>query len=205
MSRFNKLPEHLRKIFFPPDWVREDDEDSNLSSMIECPEPPPQVNPRAADGRYLCLKCGSRLRINVTAHYTGEAFDPTGYCVDDLDVVGDAAVVTCDSCGAHEAFETFQERNDAREDEKPAVVWHKALRPVGDPTPHARLLGTVEIAGVLHHVEAVEVREQDGVQCAADPAMEEALTNVSRIVGGRMASVKIDGRDYVLCVTPFQD
>lgn len=64
---------------------------------------------------------------------------------------------------------------------------------------------SIVVLGVPHHLEAIEVAVTDGVQHAADPQYEEDLTAIYQAVGaeGHMTPVTINGRTYVLVMTPF--
>lgn len=46
---------------------------------------------------------------------------------------------------------------------QPVVEWAEPLRPIGpDDCPWGRLLGTLSIGGILHHVEAIAVIDRNG-------------------------------------------
>jgi hypothetical protein len=97
----------------------------------------------------------------------------------------------------------------------------EAIGEEDDPT--ARLLATVEIAGVSHHMEAIAVCDMNEAgqkvdydsedydpspsseQRAEDPAWQEMLDDYYQACGGEGAfhTTEINGREYVLCITPF--
>jgi hypothetical protein len=80
------------------------------------------------------------------------------------------------------------------------------LRPAGaDDRPTARLLGVVEINGVPHHAEAIEVEERDGCQESAAPEFTNYFAELSEIAQDPMETITLDGRQYVMLITPFQD
>lgn len=89
---------------------------------------------------------------------------------------------------------------------RPAIVWEEGLRPVGDEADEwGKLLGTVLILGVPHHIEAwaVVTNEETGEQEAVDPwTSHEAICNEMTEGAGR--TVTINGRDYFMVVTPYQ-
>jgi hypothetical protein len=72
--------------------------------------------------------------------------------------------------------------------------------------PWARLLATIEIGGVYHHLEAVAVREHpEHGQLAVSLDCEELLTDAYRLTGqdSAMQTVRIGRHDYVLLMTPY--
>lgn len=97
----------------------------------------------------------------------------------------------------------------------------KEFEPTGtEEDPTGRLLATVEIVGVPHHLEAIAVQyEVDGEvvdlntyegfepweQKATDPEWQSMLEEYSRAASadGSWMSVKIAGREYALCLTPY--
>lgn len=90
---------------------------------------------------------------------------------------------------------------------EPCIVWTKPMRSISDDEPGARLLGRVSILGADFHVEAVEVKETDeGEQVAAfdGDQCEGWLDEVLTIVQGAAMTITINGRDYVLSITPYQ-
>ncbi len=86
------------------------------------------------------------------------------------------------------------------------IQWERDLEPVGPADrPEGHLLGTLLIAGVLHHVEAFEVEERDGSQESLLGECETSFGELSEIAQEPMQTVTIAGRPYVVLVTPFQD
>jgi hypothetical protein len=86
------------------------------------------------------------------------------------------------------------------------IRWERDLKPVGPVRrPEAHLLGTLLIAGVSHHVEAFEVEERDGCQESTLRDSGTSFEELSEIAQGSMRTVMIEGRPYVLLVTPFQE
>lgn len=102
----------------------------------------------------------------------------------------------------------------------PPIVWTKPLTPCGPKDqPHVKLLGTVYILGVMFHAEAYEVEDKpDRVlqlgegphftdtiqQTGKQDESETYLAEILNIVQGSANTVTIDGRDYVLAITPSQ-
>lgn len=78
---------------------------------------------------------------------------------------------------------------------------------IGDGTdPAARMLATVEIAGIFHHLEAIAVKtNRSGMQIAQDVAGSEMLSGLGDAFGGEGAfqPVNIGRRHYVLFMSPF--
>lgn len=97
------------------------------------------------------------------------------------------------------------------------IEWDTPLRDVSDCAQHpkSKLLGTLLIAGVAHHIEAWEVHDMP--QCnlhgeAQFPAQEAVCPEscnydeiVDHMTEGAGATVEIEGRQYFICVTPFQE
>ena len=71
--------------------------------------------------------------------------------------------------------------------------------------PCSRLLGELRFDGVSHHLEAIEVEDRDGTQCAVDSAWDDMLTEYVTATGadGPFSTVEIRGRAYVLLMTPY--
>ena len=88
----------------------------------------------------------------------------------------------------------------------PAITWERPLRPIGiNGDSEARLLGTVSILGADFHVEACEVKYlNDGEQVSKQDSSENYLDEVLNIVQGSAQTVMINGREYVLFITPYQ-
>lgn len=92
------------------------------------------------------------------------------------------------------------------------VEWQKQPEPIGysedtDEPTRARLLGTLLIAGVPHHAEFIEVRF-DSASEMHEPVQEHSTGWASLIAEADCASVQtvsIDGREYAVIVTPFED
>lgn len=87
------------------------------------------------------------------------------------------------------------------------------LNPIGEGDPLTRLLGQLTIAGVGFHVEAIEVHTIDnlapgyipsGEQCARDESLQDNLDGLFAHAepDGPFDTVEIDGRDYVIAITP---
>lgn len=88
----------------------------------------------------------------------------------------------------------------------PPVSWTRPLRPVGpEHDPGQRLIGTVEILGVEHAVNAEEVVERDGQQVGRDDDQATFVPEIQQIAGGRARAVTVGGRRYLLLVTPYSD
>jgi hypothetical protein len=80
-----------------------------------------------------------------------------------------------------------------------AINW----RAVGEDDPLDRLLATVLIGGSFHHLEAREITEDedDGISFVSYP---EDYDTLRELAGGRPSStVSIEGRDYILFMTPY--
>lgn len=90
------------------------------------------------------------------------------------------------------------------------IHFSQPLAATGEP---GYLIGTVTIAGVDFHAEAVRVRdEQDGdalLQVAADPGLNESRLDQLHQLGGddAFSTISIPGFPgwYVLWITPFCD
>jgi hypothetical protein len=83
----------------------------------------------------------------------------------------------------------------------PAIVWDLPLRPVNDCD-----LRIVQIGGVDHHIEAWEVYEtMSGEQQAVCPESCHYDELTTHMTEGAGRPVRIDGRDYYVVVTPFQE
>lgn len=74
-----------------------------------------------------------------------------------------------------------------------------------DADSRARLSAVVRIGGADHHLDAIEVAEIDGMQCSVNGA-EEEFEDLDMFAGngGRFETVSIEGREYVLSMTPFR-
>lgn len=87
----------------------------------------------------------------------------------------------------------------------PRVAWAE----VGDwnesGDPKSRMLASVYVYGVLHHLDAIEVTENDhGEIRAANPDWEEMLDSIWRGFdpGDQYETVTIDDRKYLLFMSP---
>lgn len=88
----------------------------------------------------------------------------------------------------------------------PSIVWTKPLSPCGpEDNPEVKLLGQVSIDRVPFQAEAYEVREDenDG-QVGIQEEHETWLPEVLNIVQGAAYTIDINGRSYVLAITPSQ-
>ena len=74
--------------------------------------------------------------------------------------------------------------------------------PEDDP---GRLLGTVSIQGVPHHVVAIEVHVVEDMQVAVNPVFEEELSQWHDASGsdGHCQTVEIDDKDYVIFMSSY--
>lgn len=73
--------------------------------------------------------------------------------------------------------------------------------------PRSRLLATVQIAGIDHHLEAIQVEGLNpSDQQATCPDCEDILRRYDAVDsdGGAFSTVDIDGRDYAVFLTPFR-
>lgn len=97
----------------------------------------------------------------------------------------------------------------------PAQVCHLDLRQISwratgsflgeGADPRARLSATLQIGGADHHLDAIEVDEIDGVQCGVNGA-ESEFDDLCMFAGGdgHFETISIEGRDYVLGLSPFK-
>ena len=79
------------------------------------------------------------------------------------------------------------------------------LRPDGRPFPAAsRLISILEISGVSHHLELIEVEERDGEQHTVIPDLDHLLDAAFQISGATtFETVDYNTRTYIVLVTPF--
>ncbi len=73
-----------------------------------------------------------------------------------------------------------------------------------DRDEKTRMLGTLVIAGVSHHVELIQVEvDNEGIQKAVGPYDEtlDAIANID--CDGGWATIEVEGREYVACMTPY--
>jgi len=79
--------------------------------------------------------------------------------------------------------------------------------PTGDESdPTSRLLISVYVNGVPHHLEAYAVKDdEEGYQTAVDSAYDSNLHGMFQVseAEGRWETLEISGREYVLAMTPF--
>jgi len=84
----------------------------------------------------------------------------------------------------------------------PASAWRTDA---AEPRSIAALHTTLEINGCSMHVMAISVDMRDGVQRGVNDDLDATLDLMSNATGAGdpWETVDIDGRDYVLLVTPF--
>jgi hypothetical protein len=94
----------------------------------------------------------------------------------------------------------------------PPIEWVKGLHPIGpDNNPAARLFGTVRILDQEFYVNAEEVVDVDDPE-DSDSVIQEAflgegetyVEDIQAFCEGAGETVKIDGREYLLAITPRQ-
>src|SRR5262245_7570064 len=83
---------------------------------------------------------------------------------------------------------------------RPEVEWDKPL--TSSLTDPGRLHGTVVILGALFHAEAVEVMREDD-DLVTVHGEDHLLNDVADLVGDVPATVEIQGKEYVLVISPF--
>ena len=85
------------------------------------------------------------------------------------------------------------------------IHWEDAS--IDEERPRSRLLSTLLINGISHHLEALEVvwHESTSTQSAACPFCDEILTSYIEATGayGPFSTVMIEGRTYAIFVTPY--
>jgi len=96
----------------------------------------------------------------------------------------------------------------------PEIVWEEPLKEIGSEgyPKWSRLIGTVTIGGVFHHIEGWAVgyheTEDEGIthreQHVIDPESTSYDDIVDRMVEGAGETVTINGHEYFMVVTPFQ-
>lgn len=83
-----------------------------------------------------------------------------------------------------------------------------------DESPFSRLLSTVFIEGVPHHLEAIQVvhippddEQEWETQEGTTPGTDDLLARYHEVAGGDgpFLTVKLGGAEYVLALTPFCD
>lgn len=82
----------------------------------------------------------------------------------------------------------------------PSVQW----KDISEQQDESVLLTTVLIDGVSHHLKAIQVQMRNALQSAVDPKAEEELTDVHAASGasGPFETVRLEGREYVMTLTP---
>src|SRR5436853_264666 len=101
----------------------------------------------------------------------------------------------------------------------PNMTWVSPLHPCGsDDNPNARLIGHVRILGADFHVNAEQVEDSEEVvevsqgrkitgtiqRAVIKPESDTYVPEISALVDGAGETVSIDGRDYLLVISPFQ-
>lgn len=85
------------------------------------------------------------------------------------------------------------------------ILWEDAS--IDEERPRTRLLATLQLNGICHHLEAIEVEwdENTSTQSAACLLCDEILTTYREATGadGPFCTVGVDGRTYALFVTPY--
>lgn len=76
-----------------------------------------------------------------------------------------------------------------------------------DDNPRSRLLATLYIEGWAFHVEAYEVKEKEGsyFHVTSDTMFEDDLDHyyAAANADGPFQTIRIEGREYVIVMTPF--
>lgn len=94
------------------------------------------------------------------------------------------------------------------------LKWFWPLRPVGDGDPYAKLLGRIDIGDASFHIEAWEVEEVEDAypeypgqtfQRAKEPDDNWYELIAEHMTEGAGQTVKINGRDYFIVMTPYQE
>lgn len=82
----------------------------------------------------------------------------------------------------------------------PSGLW----RDISEQQDRSVLLMTVLIRGIPHHLKAIQVEKRNTVQSAVDPTAEKELGDVHALCGasGPFQTVRLDGREYVMTLTP---
>lgn len=73
-----------------------------------------------------------------------------------------------------------------------------------DPTPTRLHGGTVWLNGSPMHLEAIEVQRREGVQQTVNQDDDQDLNRLSELQQGALAETTINGRQYVVFLTPHQ-
>jgi hypothetical protein len=78
---------------------------------------------------------------------------------------------------------------------------------IDNERPRSRLLAAVQFNGILHHLEAIEVKwdERTSTQSAACSVCEPTLSAYGEAAGGDgpFRTVTIEARPYAIFVTPY--
>lgn len=86
--------------------------------------------------------------------------------------------------------------------------WQAVGLALGDGAKsRCHLLTTIRIGGADHHLEAIQVTEVDGEQSGVDGSetlLEDLAMFEADTGDGPFETVSIEGRIYVLCLTPFR-
>ena len=85
------------------------------------------------------------------------------------------------------------------------IRWEDAS--IDDERPRSRLLAAVQFNGILHHLEAIEVKwdERTSTQSAACSFCEAILSAYGEAAAGDgpFSTVTIEARSYAIFVTPY--
>jgi hypothetical protein len=102
---------------------------------------------------------------------------------------------------------TLGARHDCTENSIPCClnIPRAAWKDISEPQDGSVLASTVLIDGVSHHLKATQVETRDSVQCAVDSQSEDELAQMHAACGacGPFQTVSIEGRRYVVTMTPF--
>jgi hypothetical protein len=128
---------------------------------------------------------------------------------------GEPGTATCiTECKSAEAAQRIVDQHNAFLNTAfaPVITWEQPLTPCGSSTnglsnSPSQLNGRITIAGVAFYAEAYEVTEgppPDHAQTGVLDESETFLPEILNIVGGAATTIPIDGRSYVLAITPSQ-
>lgn len=85
------------------------------------------------------------------------------------------------------------------------IPWEDAA--MDEERPRSRLLASIQFNGVLHHLEAIEVKwdEHTATQSAACSLCDAILSAYGEAAGGDgpFSTVTIEARTYAIFVTPY--
>jgi hypothetical protein len=102
------------------------------------------------------------------------------------------------SADCTEATREFRTRPDLQ------VRWFMPLRAAGpESDPTARLLGQVELFGVLHHIDLTAIRLDGDLQVVDCPEEECLGEEMFTVVGGALDPVMVNGRLYGVLIYPY--